>query len=71
MNKDEIYAEFWLHGDYWEQERRKGIKCAEVLVPHDVRPDLISGAYVANDMALNKLSKVSNITVIKNSSLFF
>lgn len=71
LNKDEIYAEFWLHGDYWEQERRKGIKCAEVLVPHCVRPDLIFGAYVANDMALNKLRKVSDLKVIKNSSLFF
>jgi hypothetical protein len=71
LDKDEVYATYWLHDDDWEQERRKGIKCAEVLVPDCVHSDFIFGAYVANNAAFNKLSDVSSISVITNRNLFF
>ncbi len=71
LDKNEVYAEFWLHSDYLEQERLKGIKCAEVLVPDYVHPDYIIGAYVANNTALNKLCNLPNLNAIIKSELFF
>ena len=53
LDKDKIYAKYWTNVqnqfDYWEQ---KSIKCAEILVPDRAEPKYISGAYVANEVAL-------------------
>ena len=72
LNSNEIYAKFWLDDNYLEQERLKGIKCAEVLVPNYVHSDYIIGAYIANKKALNKLYNLTNFknVTIKNG-LFF
>ncbi|MBI4650889.1 DUF4433 domain-containing protein [Candidatus Desantisbacteria bacterium] len=72
LSTDEIFSTYWTkNDDYLEKERLKGIKCAEVLVPYCVKPDYIFGAYVANEIALNKLCKISNINVIIKNNLFF
>ena len=71
LKKEEIYAVYWTDGDYWEQERLKGIKCAEVLVPNCVHPKYIIGAYVDNNTALNNLCKLLNLDAIIKSELFF
>lgn len=57
LDKDEVFAEFWLHDDRIEQDRHRGVKCAEVLVPDLIQPDYIFGAYVANSTAKKKLSE--------------
>lgn len=52
-----LYAQYWTHPDPLEQDRRKGIMQAEVLVPSCVEPKLIIGAYVSsadNRMRLNR-----------------
>ena len=59
LEKDEIYATFWLHDDYLEEERHKGIKCAEILVPECVESRYIIGAYVSNQTALNAFKSIS------------
>ncbi|MBI5150384.1 MAG: DUF4433 domain-containing protein [Candidatus Omnitrophica bacterium] len=69
--REEIYASFWLDDDYWEQERRKGIKCAEILVPERVEPRYIIGAYVANQTALDAFKRISDLPVEIKGSLFF
>lgn len=72
LNKDDIYAAFWTdHNDPIKEYRHAGIKCAEVLVPDLVHLDYIIGAYVANNMALNKLCNLSNLGAIIKLELFF
>ncbi len=71
LEKQEIYARYWTDDDYLEQERKKGIKCAEVLVPDSVPPGYILGAYVANESALSYFRSVSDIPVEINRSMFF
>ena len=72
LNKEEIYATFWIdNNDLIKEDKQKGIKCAEVLVPDRVHPDYIFGAYVANSVAFDNLCNLSNINGIIKSELFF
>jgi len=71
LDRDTLYARFWLHNDFIEQERHKGIKCAEVLVPQKVSPQHILGAYVANRVALATFQQVSDLHVELNAGIFF
>ena len=71
LNKDEIYATFWIYDNLIKQDKHKGIKCAEVLVPDCVHSDYIIGAYVYNSTALNNLCNLSNLDVIIKEKLFF
>lgn len=71
LNKDEIYATFWICDNPIKQDRHKAIKCAEVLVPDCVPSDYIIGAYVYNSTVLNNLCNLSNLNVIIKKELFF
>ena len=71
LNKEEIYATYWTDNDFIKQDRLKGIKCAEVLVPEIVSRDYIIGAYVANELAYDRLCENCNIDVIINNKMFF
>lgn len=44
------FAPFWTDQNPIEYYRRKSAKCAEVLVPDRVDPQLIVGAYVSGDV---------------------
>lgn len=46
-----VYARYWTHDDPIEQERRKAIKCAEVLVPDRVPAEFVSRVLVPTEMA--------------------
>ncbi len=64
LNKDEIFAQFWINrDDPFEEYRLKGVKCAEVLVPGRVDTHFITGAYVANNRALASFRQVSSLPV--------
>ncbi len=71
LDANEVFAQFWLHDDFFEQVRLKGVKCAEVLVPDCVASSYISGAYVANNVALNSFRKISDLPVRIKNGLFF
>jgi len=72
LNKEEIYATFWIdNNDPIKEDKQKGIKCAEVLVPDRVHSDYIFGIYVANSVAFDNLCNLSNINGIIKSELFF
>ncbi len=72
LNKDEIFAQFWVNrSDPMEEYRLKGIKCAEVLVPVCVQSNYIFAAYVANERALDAFKKISSLSVEINRGLFF
>jgi hypothetical protein len=70
---DAIYAMDWRHPDnraaYF---RHSSQKCAEVLVPHRVDTQFLTGAYVADDAAGNRLEALGlTLPVTANPVLFF
>jgi hypothetical protein len=73
LNKDLVFAQFWLNrDDPFDEQYRRGVKCAEVLVPDSVAPDLLIGAYVANQLALTVFQKLgTRLPVAINGSMFF
>ncbi len=71
LNTNEVFANFWTNDNVFEQDRRKGIKCAEVLVLHCVDSKYIVGAYVANNIALDNFRGISNLPVDIKNGLFF
>lgn len=71
LDKDEIFATFWVNSDPFEAYRLKGIKCSEVLVPKCVHCSYIFGAYVANSTGLNNFKQVSSLPVEIKGNLFF
>lgn len=73
LDRDLVFARFWTNAsDPFEAMRRKSIKCAEVLVPDTVTPELLIGAYVANERALCALEALgTQLPVIINDGMFF
>lgn len=73
LDFDLIFAEDWRHpNDYIAYLQHKSAKCAEVLVPHGVDIQYITGAYVLNDIARNKLKNFGFFQVIDiNRRIFF
>lgn len=73
LDKNLIFAEFWLNPqDEFDQRYRGGVKCAEVLVPDSVAPNLLIGAYVANQKALTAFKELrTRLPVVINGSMFF
>jgi len=61
IDRERVFATYWTHpNDYYDQLRHKSEKCAEVLVPDRVQPELIVGACVANQAALS-MSQALNV----------
>ncbi len=73
LNRDRVFAEYWTHGDdQREYELHKFQKCAEVLVPGQVAPSLIRGAYVSCEESRQRLTAAApGLTVAVDSHLFF
>lgn len=73
INFDDVLAENWTHpGDPIRYFQHKSRKCAEVLVPHRIPQELLTGAYVIDAAARNRLSAhAPNIPVIIDPVLFF
>ncbi len=67
-----VFAQYWTDDDPFEQDRKKGIKCAEVLVPGKVAAEYINGAYVSSvesKRALRKLAPELELSI--NAHMFF
>ena len=73
LDFDDIFAMDWNHPeDQVRHWRHKSRKCAEMLVPHAVEPRFVTGAYVADQAALLKVSAVApKLPVVVNPVLFF
>lgn len=72
LNRAEIFARYWIHGDEIETMRHRSRVCAEVLVPDCVPPALIGGAYVAGADIGDVVSQhAPGLRVIVNRYLFF
>ena len=73
LDFDMIYADDWRHpGNLPAYYRHSATKGAEVLIPHCVEKDYISGAYVASEEA-NKLLLQQGFTlpITMNPHMFF
>ena len=73
LDFDAIYAMDWRHPDdqiaHW---RHSSQKCAEVLVPQRVEPLNVTGAYVVDDVAGERLEALGlALLVTTNPVLFF
>ena len=73
LNFDDIYAMDWRHQNnpsrYYQHRSRK---CAEVLVPHEIKPQFLSGAYVIDDAAATRLGAAGfRLQVVVDPVLFF
>ena len=73
LDKDLLYARFWLHQDNpYEQMRHGSIKCAEVLVPDRVPPEMIEGIIVVNETVRQAVLLLINaLPVNVDSAIFF
>ena len=70
-----VFAEYWTDADVVEYWRRKSAKCAEILVPDQIEPRFILGAYVScpqsHDVLIDTLVGMTGIEVVVNGHLFF
>jgi hypothetical protein len=73
INFDDVLADDWTHpGDPRRYFQHKSRKCAEVLVPHQVSPELVLGAFVVNVEARAKVVAVApQLATAVDPVLFF
>lgn len=73
IDKDRVYARYWTHRENpYDEMSHKSEKCAEVLVPDQVAPGYIQGAYVANPVALAAFTALNaGLPVTINHVMFF
>jgi ssDNA thymidine ADP-ribosyltransferase, DarT len=73
LDFDAIYAMDWRHpGNLAAYYRHSSQKCAEILVPHCVEAQFLTGAYVMDGAARDRLKALGlALTVTANPMLFF
>jgi hypothetical protein len=72
IDRDMVFAHNWTDPDPIEYWRKKGAKCAEVLVPDRIESDYIIGAYVSCRAAYDKLIAIDyQKPVTIDPNLFF
>ena len=68
LDVEKIYADSWIHPDPYEKRILKQHVMAEALVPRQVRPEHITGAYVVSQAVADNLSQsaptLENIMVL-------
>ena len=73
IDHEQLFAESWIHpDDHIATLRHRSRKCAEVLVPGRVAPELILGAYVSGERGRAALLQVApGLPVDVDGYLFF
>lgn len=73
LNFNKIYSRDWNHPeDLILTMQCKSAKCAEVLVPYQIKPDYIMGAYTVNQIIANQIKSMGFLKEIElNPDLFF
>lgn len=67
-----VFARYWPHADPIESSRRKRMRCAEVLVPHEVGASFLLGAWVScasAQLAMGRLAPGLDVALFPD--LFF
>ena len=72
IDRDLVFAQYWTHENPIEQDRRKALQCAEVLVPHVVEPTFIIGSWVSCQAAADALATLGfTLPIDQRPSAFF
>jgi hypothetical protein len=73
LDREMVFAKFWINAaDPFDEMIRKSVKCAEVLVPDQLDPRFVIGAYVANERALGAFQALNTqLPVAVNGGMFF
>ncbi|MFD0880687.1 DUF4433 domain-containing protein [Variovorax dokdonensis] len=72
LDFDDIFARTWTHPDDQIREwRHSSRKCAEVLVPHRVLPNMIVGAYARDAGAAERMTQQGFVRPIEINPDFF
>jgi hypothetical protein len=73
VNREMVFAEWWKHPENQILEwRHASVKCAEVLVPDQVDPRFVEGAYVSCEKAKASLEALdTGLAVRIEGHLFF
>jgi len=73
IDRDRVFARYWTHPqDVYDEMSHKSEKCAEVLVPDCVMLGFLLGAYVANEVALQKFQQLNiGLPVLIRRDIFF
>ena len=72
LERSLVFAKSWKDEDEIKAARKRIAKCAEVLVPDCVPPELIFGAYVSCKETMEELgNRFPNLQVEQNHILFF
>lgn len=67
-----VFADDWSHADQIEKWRHASAKCAEVLVPDRVAPELLMGIYVSCAESRGELEELGlPLRITVDSHLFF
>jgi hypothetical protein len=67
-----VFAEYWTDPDPIQRFRKTRIKCAEVLVPHLIQPQFITGAYVSCQEAWDRfMATGAHLPLVIDAALFF
>lgn len=69
---EKVFAEYWLHDNYYEWVEHRAIKCAEILIPNYIPFKYIEGAYVLDNNSMDRLLELGFYKQIAvNRSVFF
>lgn len=72
LDAERVYAKWWTHEDYWEEQERKRQRQAEVLVPDVVPPEYVLGCYTWRTPAAQQCRRlVANWEVEVNARVYF
>jgi hypothetical protein len=73
LDFDDIFAMDWRHpGDPYRYYRHKSRKCAEVLIPQRVAPNMITGAFVVDEAVRSRLNQPNfTLPTLINPEFFF
>jgi len=73
VNFDDVFASTWNHPDNQSRHyQHKSRKCAEVLVPHRIPPELLLGAYVIDSGTRTRLAHAApDLPIRVDPVLFF
>lgn len=72
LDFNKIYAQYWTDEDPFIHREKKSIKCAEILIPNNVPPKYIVGAYVVSKKAEETLRNHGfTKQIVVNPSVFY
>lgn len=72
LDFDLIFSQYWTHDDPYEQSNHRAIKCAEILVPHQIPYGYVVGAYVVSESAKQMLRQTGfDQRIVINTKVFY